>query len=104
METYRVIIMPRVASDLAEIHKYIAKDSEQNAAATIGRIVAAIDSLAQTPHRTIVEESRKKTLRYPARSLPVPPYIIYFRVLEDKKAVRVTHVRHGARRPPRGFD
>jgi plasmid stabilization system protein ParE len=103
MDAYRVVIMPRVASDLEKIHKFIAKDSEQNAADMIGRIVAAFESLAKVPHRTVVEKQNKK-LRYPARSLPVPPYIIYFRVIDDEKVVRVTHVRHGARLPPARFD
>jgi plasmid stabilization system protein ParE len=103
MDTYRVVIMPRVASDLEKIHKFIAKRSEQNATAMIARIVTAFDSLAQVPHRTIAERRGKK-LRYPARSLPVPPYMVYFRVLDDEKIVRVTHVRHGARLPPTRFD
>jgi plasmid stabilization system protein ParE len=29
---------------------------------------------------------------------------VYFRVLDAEKVVRVLHVRHGARRPPRRFD
>ena len=41
MDTYRIVIMPRVASDLEDIYKFIAIDSEQNAAGMIRRIIAA---------------------------------------------------------------
>jgi plasmid stabilization system protein ParE len=41
MATYRVIITPRAADDLERIHDFIARDSEQNAAAMITRILDA---------------------------------------------------------------
>jgi plasmid stabilization system protein ParE len=35
--------------------------------------------------------------------MPVPPFIIYHRVLESERIVEVLTVRHGARRQPRRF-
>jgi len=100
MKTFHVIILPRAADDLQEIHDYIAKDSPQNAAGMISRILDALEPLKQFPHRTKVMHQSSK-LRHPVRSLSVRPYTIYFRVLDDAQAVRVLHVRHGARKQPR---
>jgi len=96
METFRLIITPRAGSDLQRIYDYIARDSEQNAAGMITRILDAIDLLKQLPHRTVIERQNPK-LRYPVRSLPVRPYVVYFRVLDDDRVVRILHVKHGAR-------
>jgi plasmid stabilization system protein ParE len=102
METYRIRIMPQAATDLQEIHDYIAKDSPSNATEMAGRILEGIDGLRDAPHRTIVER-KGRNLRYPTRSLSVYPYVIYFRVIEPDQMVRITHIRHGARRPPTNF-
>jgi plasmid stabilization system protein ParE len=103
MNRYRIIITPRAGRDLEQIHTYIAQDSPGNADGMISRILAAVELFEQFPHRTVVEHRGPK-LRHPVRSLPVPPYLIYFRVIDDQQVVRILHVRHGARRPPRKFD
>jgi len=103
MVPYRVIITPRASVDLEAIYDYIARESAQDAAAMVTRILDALEPLKQFPHRTVVERQSRK-LRHPVRSLPVPPYIVYFRVLDDQRVIRVLHVRHGARRRPRTFD
>ena len=102
MEEYRVIVTPRAASDLERIRDYIATDSLQNAAAMIDRILDALEPLKQFPHRTIVQQENSK-LRHPVRSIVVQPYIVYFRVLDEQRIVRVLHVRHGARKQLRRF-
>lgn len=103
MNAYRLIITPRAGRDLERIHEYISKASPQNADAMILRILDALELLKQFPHRTVVEHQSPK-FRHPVRSLPVRPYLVYFRVLDDQSVVRVLHVRHGARRPPKRFD
>lgn len=103
MSVYRLIITPRAGRDLERIHEYISKDSPQNADAMISRILDALELVKQFPHRTIVEHQSPK-IRYPVRSLPVWPYVVCFRVLDDQSVVRVLHVRHGARRQPKRFD
>jgi toxin ParE1/3/4 len=100
---YRVRLTPQALSDLEEIHSYIAQDSPQNASSMLARILDAIDTLEMFPHRTVVER-QSAALKYPVRSLPAKPYVIYFRVIEDKKIVVVRHIRHGARRRPKRFD
>jgi plasmid stabilization system protein ParE len=86
-------------SDLEQIQAHISGDSPQNAALMIERILDAIDSLEIFPHRTIVER-QTPLLHFPVRSLPVKPYVIYFRVIDDERVVVVRHIRHGARRDP----
>ena len=102
-EHYRVRLTPQVLSDLEEIHAYIAEDSPRNAASMLERILDAIDSLEMFPHRTVVER-QDRALKYAVRSLPVKPYVIYFRVIDEEKTVVVRHVRHGARRRPDSMD
>jgi plasmid stabilization system protein ParE len=100
MVTYRVIITPRAGADLERIHDYIAKDSPQNAQAMVKRILDALEPLKQFPNRTVAQ--RQATgLRHPVRMLPVKPYTIYFRVIDEFNAVRILHIRHAARLRPR---
>lgn len=102
MDEYRVIITPRAGRDLEAIHRYIAQDSPVNATAMVTRIMDSLESLRRFPHRTVAERERPG-LHHPVRSLPVSPYIVYFRVLDDERIVRILHVRHGARQRPRTF-
>ena len=96
---FRVRLTPQALSDLEEIHAVISRDSPQNAASMIERILDSIDLLELFPHRTVVER-QTSSLKYPVRSLPVKPYVIYFRVIEQENTVVIRHIRHGARRPP----
>ena len=98
-ERFRIRLAHRALSDLEEIHATISKDSPQNAAAMIEKILKAIDLLEIFPHRTVVER-QSASLRYPVRSLPVKPYVIYFRVIDDERIVIIRHIRHGARKAP----
>jgi plasmid stabilization system protein ParE len=38
------------------------------------------------------------------RSLPVPPYMVFFRVDDKLLVIRILRIRHGARKPLRRFD
>jgi plasmid stabilization system protein ParE len=100
---YRVRLATQALLDIDEIHAHIAKDSPFAAAAMIGRIFDAIDALEIFPHRTVVER-QDPGLAHPVRSLPVKPYVVYFRVIEDERIVVVRHIRHGARRRPESFE
>ena len=100
---YHLILAPEAAADLQAIHEFISKDSPQNAARLVSRILDAIAGLADFPHRNVVEHQSRK-IRHPVRSLPVRPYVVYFRVIEEQRVVRVLTVRHVARRRPRRFE
>jgi plasmid stabilization system protein ParE len=60
------------------------------------------DSLDRLPHRCKVHRSNRNSTRV-IRSLPVPPFIVYYRIIEADRVVEVITVRHGARRQPRSF-
>jgi len=98
-EHYHVIIEPRASSDLISIYAYIEKDSPQNAASVSQMLFDAIDSLEFFPHRYKVHRWRRNPMRV-VRSMPVPPFIVYYRILEPHHAVQVLTVRHGAQRQP----
>ena len=102
-EPYRVRLSSEAASDLESIHSFISRDSPQNAAGMVERILAAIETLETFPHRTVLERQSKK-IRHPVRSLPVHPYVVFFRALDDERIVRILTIRHGARRRPRRFN
>ena len=102
MDAYHVIITPRASRDLEAIHAHIAKDAITNANVVVTRILDAIEPLRTFPSRMVVI-AQKSGLREPVRSVPVWPYIIYFRLVERKKLVEILHIRHGARSPPSHF-
>jgi plasmid stabilization system protein ParE len=63
----------------------------------------AIALLEELPHRTIVAV-QPPNAKYPVRSIAVWPYVVFFRVVDDDRVVRVIRIRHGARRPLKRFD
>ena len=102
LKRYRVITRPRASADLFETFEYIERDSPQNAAVVIARILDAIDSLDGLPYRCKVHRSNKNPDRV-VRSFVVRPFLVYYRVIERDLVVEVLTVRHGARRQPRRF-
>lgn len=100
---YRIVPALQATADLEAIFASVEKNSPQNAVRVLERIHDAIDSLKMFPNRTVVRGSRGKG-KSPVRSLPVQSWIVFFRVLEDEKVVRILHIRHGARRRPRSFE
>jgi toxin ParE1/3/4 len=101
-DAYRAIMSPEAGADLAAIHSYISRDSKNNAAKMVERILEAIESLKETPHRTVLASEGRKVV-HPVRTLVVKPYVIYFRAIDDEGVVRILTIRHGARRRPRKF-
>ena len=74
-DRYRVIITPRAAADLDNIHVHIAEDSPHSATAVAGAIIDAIDSLEAFPHRYRVYQGRLKPSQT-VRRMPVPPFLV----------------------------
>lgn len=100
--SYRIRISKDAHSDLDGIFQHISLESLQNAAAMKERILDAVDRLYLMPSRfKVVGMSRKSGA--PVHARVVRPYIIYYRVDERQQTVYVFSIRHGARRPPRGF-
>ena len=100
---YRILFSKRAGSDLKAIFERIARDSPQNAANFVARVLDTIATLKLFPHRAIVQ-AQHPDLKHPVRSLSVRPYIVVFRVVEKHRIVRILQVRHGARRRPDRFE
>ena len=100
---YRLTVTPAAAVDVVLLHDRIAADSPANAAGVVLRLLAEFDSLTYFPNRTVVSPQAVRPLP-PVRSVVVTPYVIYFRVFESPKVVRIVRVRHGAQRRLRSFD
>ncbi|HTK77802.1 MAG TPA: type II toxin-antitoxin system RelE/ParE family toxin [Gemmataceae bacterium] len=103
LATYRIVISPQAGAQLEEIFGYIAQRSPQNAPIVIDRILTAIDSLKTMPSRFKVERHDRR-LGYDVHSMVVAPHLVFYRVIEPDRVVRILSVRHGARRRPRRFE
>jgi plasmid stabilization system protein ParE len=101
-DRYHVIILPRAFDDIFAICAYIERDSPQNAASVAQRILDSIDSLDFLPRRYRVHEHRSDPAKT-VHAMPMPPFIIYYRIDELPRAVRILAVVHGSRRQPRRF-
>jgi plasmid stabilization system protein ParE len=99
---YRILFSARAAADLASIHQYIERDSPQNATSVAAELVDAIDSLELLPHRYAVYRGRRDPTQA-VRRMPVPPFLIYYRIDDGRGAVGVITIRHGKQRQPRRF-
>src|SRR5687768_9976869 len=95
-DLYEVRITGQAGSDLLAIHQHITLDSPQNADAMLDHLLKSIDALEQLPHRFKVYRRGSRPGRI-IRSMPVPPFVVYYEVVEDGRVVRILTVRHGAR-------
>jgi plasmid stabilization system protein ParE len=102
-DTYRIVISPRAADEIDGIFNFIAQESPQNASLVVDRILEGIFSLETMPRRYKVER-RSRKFGYVVHSLVVPPFLVFYRVMEEHGAVRILCVQHGARRHPRSFE
>jgi plasmid stabilization system protein ParE len=101
-DSHRVNITNEALANLESIFKFIQEDSPAAALSVIEQLLGAIDDLGYLPGRfRPVGRSRKRGSIIRARV--VRPFIVYFRIDQNIRAVFITEVRHGARRQPRRF-
>jgi plasmid stabilization system protein ParE len=101
---YHVRITKEASSHLDEIFTFIGSQSPQNAEQVCERLLDEIFSLKWFPHRYKVHRRGKKQNGEAAvRSMPVPPFVVYYRIIESRRVVRIVSILHGHRRRPRGF-
>jgi plasmid stabilization system protein ParE len=91
---YRVILSPQALGALERIFEYISRDSVENAARMVDEIYTECESLDRFPHRYPVDR-RGKSLPFEVRLMPVPPYRVLYRIMEEQSAVRILTIRHG---------
>jgi len=99
---YRVIVSPEAFDDMDGIIDYIAPQSPANAAKLIDRLWESMQGLKDLPHRHGVVSARREPKRAVRRML-VAPYLVYYRVDDAARVVRILTVRHGRQRHPRRF-
>jgi plasmid stabilization system protein ParE len=101
--TYQVKLVESAEGDFNEISDYIFVDSPQNARKVKQELRSAVRSLSVFPQRYKVHELNvddSKTVR----AMPVPPFVVFYRIIDSVNTVEILTVRHGARdRPPRFF-
>jgi plasmid stabilization system protein ParE len=101
-DRYRIRTMPRASNDIVAICSYIESVSPDNARRVAQRLINAIDSLEILPHRYKVHEHRKDPAKT-VHSMPVPPFIVYYRVVDRLRAVEVLTILHGHQQQPKRF-
>jgi toxin ParE1/3/4 len=93
---YRILYSQRALNDLAEIIGHIAED-DANAASRFGSsLLDHLDLLTRFPRMGGIIRERARV-----RKLLHSPFLIYYRVDEDKREIEILHFRHSARKPPR---
>jgi plasmid stabilization system protein ParE len=100
---YHVRFTNEASSNLDDIFTFIGSQSPQNAEQVFERLLDEIFSLKSFPHRYKVHRRGKKPNGDAVRSMPVPPYVVYYRIIESRRVVRILSVLHGHRRRPRRF-
>ncbi len=88
----QAVLLRSAEADLADIWRYIARDSPQNASRLVRRIrTMCSTTLADNPY---IGRARPE-LAPGLRSFPVGNYIVFYRPIED--GVEVVRVVHGSR-------
>lgn len=95
---FRISYSPRAIRDIQQIFTHIAEDSPENAEAMSDTILNAIAQLKYFPRRQQVFLQGSPAAET-VHSLPVQPYMVYFRILGEESLVRIARIRHGARQP-----
>lgn len=92
---FQVEITGPAIADLAEIVSYIAQNNPEAARSVGNNLLDAALSLATAPFKG----SRYQKLAG-VRKLTLPPFKIFYRVNDERKAVEVLRFWHSARRDP----
>jgi plasmid stabilization system protein ParE len=88
---YRVIWSVRSQRDIEGIHAYIAQVAPLAAKRFASRLVAAVESLNDQPHRGRVLYGEVREM------LAITPYVVRYRV--NGRAVQIIRIKHGAQDP-----
>jgi toxin ParE1/3/4 len=92
--TPRVRILRRAEKDLAEIARYVARDSPDNAARLVDALFDTIEGLSQFPARGATPRD-PRLRQHGYRFLAEGAYLIFYKVLRSE--IRVYRVVHGKR-------
>jgi plasmid stabilization system protein ParE len=92
--SYRVRVLGRAASDLAEIRDYLDREAPLEADRVVGGLIETIESLRVFPLRgALPRDDRLRRLGY--RFIQRAPYLVFYKM--RGRTVRVHRVLHGKR-------
>lgn len=89
----RVVWSKRAERDLERIRAYIGQFAPLSAQRMALKLVTAVESLSEHPHRG------RPAGRHARELVVISPYLVRYRVRGD--VVEVLRIRHGAQRPDR---
>ncbi|MFY9743259.1 MAG: type II toxin-antitoxin system RelE/ParE family toxin [Candidatus Sulfotelmatobacter sp.] len=92
---YRLLYSQRALNDLAEIVGHIAEDDADAASLFGNSLLDHVDLLTRFPRMGSIIRRRPQV-----RKLVHSPFLIYYRLDDNKRLIEVVHLRHGARKPP----
>lgn len=93
MARFNIRFLPESNKDLDSIFEYILMDNSTNAEDMLNRIMESIQILEDFPFSNGILE-HKSLIRYNFRTLIINPYIVFYRVIDEK--VFIYRVLHGA--------
>lgn len=96
---YRLLYSQKSLNDLGEILGRIAEEDAEAASRFGVSLLDHIDLLSRFPRLGGVIRKRSRV-----RKLLHSPFLVYYRLDEDKRQIEVLHVRHGARKQPSDAD
>jgi plasmid stabilization system protein ParE len=92
---YQLLYTQRALKDLAEIIGHMADDDAEAAFRFGSSLLDHVGLLTRFPRMGSVIRKRPRV-----RKLLHSPFLVYYKVDEDKRVIEVVHFRHGARKPP----
>lgn len=92
---YRLFYTQRALNDLAEIVGHIAEDDADAASRFGSSLLDHVELLTRFPRMGSIIRKRPRV-----RKLVHSPFLIYYRLDDDKRMIEILHLRHGARKPP----
>ena len=92
---FRLLYTQRALNDLAEIIGHMAGDDADAAFRFGSSLLDHVDLLTRFPRMGSIIRRRPQV-----RKLLHSPFLIYYRVDDQSRMIKVLHLRHGARKPP----
>jgi plasmid stabilization system protein ParE len=92
---YRLLYSQKSLNDLGEILGHIAEEDAEAASRFGTSLLDHIDLLSRFPRLGAIIRKRSWV-----RKLLHRPFLVYYRVDEDRRLIEILHVRHGARKQP----
>lgn len=92
---YRLVYTQRALNDLAEVVGHIAEDDADAASRFGSSLLDHVELLTRFPRKGSNIHKRPRV-----RKLVHSPFLIYYRVDDERRMIEVLHLRHGARKPP----